>query len=564
MSPVPGGPVGPPVPRTERAAVRERLSHLLVRPPSGAEVASWEQRLGGALGPLSALAGPGFVTVGGPTGSTLWAFESGAHQAPRAPFAPDAEKAVHQARHLALRGLRSGAGLDALLRPPAAPSTARVIAEAQRFAGGLPAIDGASLGLAALLFTAGRATGADLRGDVAFGVLDGESVGPVEQLGAKLAHLVQAAPGLRRVWVCPAQAAEAAAVLGPGVALCVVGTVPAALRAVEAAGQPAPPDSAAVADAFGVLVWALPVFDRANDRAIAEVAARWAPLSLRPEDRWRLGWIAAIAARHAAEPLRAAPPLDPSPDTPSPPALRRQLLSQLLQHAADGGSGDRDALLREVDALGADALDPSGLQALGAAARLHLSLGQPAAAAALAWQAVDGWQALARVSECSRPLCAALLAEAALAAPDRLVPALARAQALAPQLDPLGRAYLTVALHRARLRVDPAAVADALADASAGGSDRIVPARVWGEALLACGRPVDPALTALDADSRPGAAMSAALLRLRMAVEAGAPLDAPIAAVLSIPGQMSAVAERLLQGGRGRADVQRLLDCFPY
>ncbi len=560
-----------PVARVDRPRLLERLSHVLLRPPSPEAHAEWERRLGGPLGPLSALPGPAFVTVGGRTGSTVWAFDTGAFAAPRAGLAPDAEQAVQHAARLAVRGLHTGAGLRALLRPPAAPLVARVLAEETPFAGGLSPIDGRSLGLAALLHTAGRGTGADLRADVAFGVLDGDLIRPVDALEAKLAHLVTAAPGLARVWVCSAQAAQAAAVLGPGVELCVVDTAAAALRKVEEALVPAPPVSAEIADAFGVLVWALPLHDRANDRALAAVASRWTcDPSVSPEDRWRLAWIESIARRHAAEPLGPAPGLDPAPTTPAPRALRRQLLSQLLQHAADGGEGSPEALLAEVDALGPEDLEPSGLQALGAAARLHLSLGHPLQAAAFAWRAVDGWLAIARVVECSRPLCAALIADAAVADPARLPAVLARSEALAPQLDPLGREYLEVAQHRVRLRlgVDLASVRDALAQASTRGSDRILPARLWGEALLRLGEPVAPALDALDADPRRGARISAALLRLRMVWEAPsappAAVDAALDAVLGVGGQMGIVADRLLRGGRSPADVRRLLDCFPY
>jgi len=174
------------------------------------------------------------------------------------------------------------------------------------------------------------------------------------------------------------------------------------------------------------------------------------------------------------------------------------------------------------------------------------------------------------VVECSRPLCAALIADAAVADPARLPAVLARSEALAPQLDPLGREYLEVAQHRVRLRlgVDLASVRDALAQASTRGSDRILPARLWGEALLRLGEPVAPALDALDADPRRGARISAALLRLRMVWEAPsappAAVDAALDAVLGVGGQMGIVADRLLRGGRSPADVRRLLDCFPY
>ena len=41
-----------PVARVDRPRLLERLSHVLLRPPSPEAHAEWERRLGGPLGPL--------------------------------------------------------------------------------------------------------------------------------------------------------------------------------------------------------------------------------------------------------------------------------------------------------------------------------------------------------------------------------------------------------------------------------------------------------------------------------------------------------------------------------
>jgi hypothetical protein len=564
---------GPPQsPGVEQGRLRSSLGWPLCWPPEPELQARLVALLGAAPAPRD-LPGPAFLTAEAERGGqgALWLFEG---RTPT-PLGGVAARAVQAAAALALRALPDAADLDALLSPPEAPKGATLVG---RTAGLPPAVvEGDSLGLAALLHAGARALGVDARRDVAIGALDEHGrVLRVGGLGPKLAALRGVAVGLARVWVSVEQAAEVEGALPPGVQLIAVATSEGAMQVLGAmAPHPSRPSGAErdqVGALFGPLMRA--AVQVTSWTAVERVARRWAAQVDEPHLGWQLDWIAATAGRHAGHhPERFPSPSPPVGELADP--VRALLLSQCIQHVADGGEGDADLLLAELP--GDAALrGVEWRQATGAAARLALSLGRLEAAVRWAREATQAWIEAEARSGASFALCAWLIAAGALGEPGAIHSARRVATTLRRSFEPAPQHFVDLAAARALLPIDPARAADALRDLS--GRLQAAPdylhgscGRAWAAAALAHGDRGEAArlLGELRASAaEPGRSADLAFYRdmaeLDRALEGGLPWETALEALRGHPRQLGAVARRMLPPDASAPALTRALKAFPY
>lgn len=243
-------------------------------------------------------------------------------------------------------------------------------------------------------------------------VLEGDRLGPVEGLEAKLAALAAHAPGVRQVWVCADQLAEARGLVErlPGLEVrgaSTAGEVVEALWPKDSEAAMLPPeelsrriDEIYRASVSGQLSADWPKLARLLERAAESD-------ELEPRARSVAKYTAAIAHRHAGR-TAPLPALEGLAGLPRPSRLLDA--AQRLQQALDGGEGREgfEALLRQVRRQVAAPLERhrEDLIVLAMLGRAEVGLGREAAAVKDLDAALEGMLAGGWLEDMSYPLCA--------------------------------------------------------------------------------------------------------------------------------------------------------------
>lgn len=393
-----------------------------------------------------------------------------------AAFIVAAERALERSIRVVLRGLPvlpSSQQIDATV-------TSQWCARAIPLGGGnvfQGALTGPSFGLAFALAVASRMTGLPIPGDICATAVvdDGGRLHPVEGIEAKLACLLDRAPGVDRLLVAHTQAESAREWLEANPRSGQHTPKVVALKTVDEAFEhvftqdalvqkilPRPTDSYFSRMAHHIFRMALN-----NERsaigwgAMAELATRMRALGVSENigvelDR-RLDIAAKIASRHAGK----SSPIDIDDEFVSklPDEPRRRLRAHIVQSASDSSSTlPHELACRALDTelSGRKPSTEGELFLVGAAGRAYAAAGEYAQAAKLLQLAVEGWFANERPAEAARPLCELVRVLGVTKNADALKQLLSerfQEVLIANMADPMSTAYALLAQGRALVQI---------------------------------------------------------------------------------------------------------------